>query len=235
MAKSALALDKPAPKDECFKARRASRDKPGPESCAVPSPADQIIDLYEHHALDWDRNRGRGLFEAAWLDRFLGALPAAPAAILDIGCGSAEPMARYLMEKGHRVTGVDASPSLIDICKDRFPDHDWLTADMRGLSLGRRFHGLLAWNSFFHLDYDDQRRMFPVFRAHAAENAALMFTSGPAQGEAIGSLQGKPLYHSSLDPSEYRRLLDENGFSVLAHIVEDPTCGGHTIWLARLR
>ena len=106
---------------------------------------------------------------------------------------------------------------------------------MRHLLLGRRFDGILAWDSFFHLRPDDQRRMFPVFRAHAAPRAALMFTSGPNHGVAIGSYQGEFLYHASLDAAEYRQLLDANGFDVVAHAVEDPSCGGHTIWLARLR
>jgi len=87
---------------------------------------------------------------------------------------------------------------------------------------------------FFHLCHDDQRNMFPVFRAHASPQAALMFTSGPAHGEAIGSFAGEPLYHASLDAAEYRSLLDRNGFRVVSHIVEDPDCGGHTIWLAQL-
>jgi hypothetical protein len=61
-----------------------------------------------------------------------------------------------------------------------------------------------------------------------------MFTSGPAHGEAIGSLGGELLYHASLDPAEYRSLLDLNGFRVVSHVVEDAGCGGHTIWLAQL-
>jgi hypothetical protein len=42
------------------------------------------------------------------------------------------------------------------------------------------------------------------------------------------------LYHASLDPAEYRSLLDLNGFDVASHVVEDAGCGGHTIWLAQL-
>ena len=61
-----------------------------------------------------------------------------------------------------------------------------------------------------------------------------MFTSGPAHGEAIGSFAGEPLYHASLDPSEYRSLLDRNGFDVVSQVAEDPACGGHTVWLAQL-
>jgi hypothetical protein len=33
---------------------------------------------------------------------------------------------------------------------------------------------------------------------------------------------------------EYRALLNANGFEVMAHMVEDPHCGNHTIWLAQL-
>jgi hypothetical protein len=105
---------------------------------------------------------------------------------------------------------------------------------MRTLSIDAMFHGLLAWNSFFHLTPADQRQMFPIFRRHAAEGAALMFTSGPAFGEAIGSLEGEPLYHASLNGEEYRQLLDDNGFAVLDHMIEDPDCGRLTVWIARL-
>lgn len=198
-----------------------------------PDPAaDNIIAHYERHAAAWDGDRGRSLFEKAWLDRFLG-LVSSGGALLDVGCGGGEPIARYLIERGHPVTGVDSSANLIDICKQRFPQADWAVADMRVLSLGRQFDGIVAWDSFFHLTPDDQRAMFPIFAAHAAPKATLMFTSGPAHGEAIGSYRGDPLYHASLDAAEYTRLLDDNGFAVVAHAVEDPACGGHTIWLAQ--
>jgi hypothetical protein len=104
---------------------------------------------------------------------------------------------------------------------------------MRTLSLGCLFDGVLAWDSFFHLSYDDQRRMFPIFQAHASTGAPLMFTSGPAHGVAVGTFGGEPLYHASLDAAEYLALLSEHGFAVMAHKVEDPACGGRTVWLAR--
>jgi SAM-dependent methyltransferase len=197
-----------------------------------PSEASGIIDLYQRKARDWAESRARGnLFEKPWLDRFRALLQASP--VLDLGCGSGEPMARYLIGLRHPVVGVDSSEAMIDFCRSRFPEQEWIVADMRKLALRRQFSGILAWDSFFHLCPDDQRRMFAVFREHAAPGAALMFTSGPAHGEAIGSFCGEPLYHASLDPDEYRSLLDRNGFRVVAHVVEDPDCGGHTIWLAQ--
>jgi SAM-dependent methyltransferase len=180
--------------------------------------ATRIIDLYQRKAQDWIESRASAsLFEKPWLDRFRALLPPA-APILDIGCGSAEPMAGYLIGLGHPVTGVDSSPAMVDACRRHFPMQEWIVADMRELAMPRQFSG----------------QMFPVFRQHASPRAALMFTSGPAHGEAIGSFGGEPLYHASLDPAEYRSLLDQNGFRVVSHVVEDPTCGGHTIWLAQL-
>jgi hypothetical protein len=194
--------------------------------------SEAIVDLYERHAQDFDRDRGRGLHEKAWLDRFLGCVRPC-GVVLDIGCGMAEPIAGYVIEAGFRVVGIDSSPSLIAMCRTRFPDAEWIVGDMRQLALNRRFDGLLAWDSFFHLKMDDQRAMFPRFAAHSLPGAPLMFTSGPVRGEAIGSYCGEPLYHASLDPSTYEQFLSINGFSVRAYLADDPDCGGHTVWLTQ--
>jgi SAM-dependent methyltransferase len=196
--------------------------------------AEDIIGLYERHAREWVGDRGRQgkFFEKGWLDRFTALLPAG-GTVLDLGCGPAKPMAAYLLAQGFDVCGVDSSPTMIALARTNFPDRQWIVADMRTLALGRRFAGVMAWDSFFHLAFDDQRRMFPIFHAHAAPGAPLLFTSGPRHGEAIGRLRGEPLYHASLAPDEYRSLLAANGFSVIAEKMEDMDCGGHSVWLAR--
>jgi SAM-dependent methyltransferase len=190
-----------------------------------------IVELYERHARDYDRDRTRTVAERAWLDRFLG-LVRPGGEILDIGCGMGEPIARYCMEAGVRVVGVDSSPTMIALCRERFPGAEWIVADMRALALGRQFDGLLAWDSFFHLSGEDQRGMFPRFAEHARPGAPLMFTSGTSEGELIGSYRGEPLYHASLDPGDYRRLLAANAFAVEMYVPNDPDCGEHTVWLA---
>jgi SAM-dependent methyltransferase len=194
--------------------------------------ADAIIDLYERHACRYIDDRTRvPSNESVWLERFSAFLPT-KGTVLDIGCGSGEPVARYLIDRGFEVEGVDTSPTLIAHCRERLPHQAWHVADMRSLDLGRTFHGILAWDSFFHLAHDDQRQMFSIFAQHAAAGAVLMFTSGAEHGEAIGSYRGEPLYHASLAPAEYRQSLNSHGWRVEADVVEAPDCGGHTVWLA---
>ena len=195
---------------------------------------ERIIALYDETADAWDEVRSRGLSppEIPHLDAFAAALPNS-ASVLDIGCGGGEPVAARLVARGLAVTGVDSSPNLIALARRRFPAAEWHVADMRHLALGRRFDPVLAWHSFFHLTADDQRAMFPVFAAHAAPGALLMFTSGTEAGEAIGEWQGEPLYHASLSPDDYRALLAAHGFKVLSYSPGDPPGIGPTVWLAK--
>ena len=200
--------------------------------------AGRIIGLYPRHGLAWEADRQAGHrrhpeMERSWLDRFLALAPPGP--MLDLGCGGGQPMAAYLVAQGRAVTGIDTAPALVALAQSRLPDQEWRVADMRGLDLGRRYAGILAWDSFFHLDFADQRAMFPVFQRHAQPGAALMFTSGPKHGVAMGGYAGEPLYHASLDPADYRALLNDHGFEVMDFRAEDPDCGGRTVWLARGR
>lgn len=196
-----------------------------------PSAAN-IIELYNLGAEAWDSVRAGNCIEQSWLARFLALTPH-KGDILDIGCGGGDPIAGDFLEKGYSVTGVDTSAPLLEKCRTRFPTGEWHLADMRTLALGKVFDALLAWDSFFHLTRSDQRKMFPLFHKHSHRGTALMFTSGPDNGEAIGEFLGKPLYHASLSNDEYRQLLAENGFVVRAQVNEDPECGGRTVWLAQ--
>ena len=139
------------------------------------------------------------------------------------------------MRTAYMSTGVNSSPTMISLCRQRLPDHEWIVADICRFELARRFDGILAWDSFFHLDHDHQRTMFAVFASHARPRTMLMFNSGPTHGEAIGSYRGDPLYHASLAPSEYRSLIEDAGFETVDYVAEDPRAGGRTVWLCRRR
>jgi SAM-dependent methyltransferase len=195
--------------------------------------ANGIVGHYERHALSWDADRRA----AGWIDRpciesFLSFLVRG-ATVLDLGCGGGSPVALHMVARGFRVTGVDSSPTLISLCRARMPDQEWIVGDMRSLALGRKFDAILAWDSFFHLRHSDQRTMFSVFARHAAPAAVLMFNAGFGHGEAVGSYRGDPLYHASLDASEYEFLLASCGFELIEHSIDDPAKGGRIFWLAR--
>jgi len=53
-----------------------------------------------------------GFRERVYVDRFI-TLAAPGAHVLDLGCGTGVPIARYLIDHGFRVTGVDSSHAML--------------------------------------------------------------------------------------------------------------------------
>lgn len=194
-----------------------------------------VLSIYDDIAEWFDSARNKSLFERDCLDFLLSYLSENPS-ILDLGCGTGEPIAQYLISMGCRITGVDGSPHMISLCRNRFPDHEWILQDMRQFQSPETFDAIIAWDSFFHLNRDDQREMFTVFTKYCRPQGILLFSSGSENEEAWSPMFGHDtaqMFHASLDTDEYRALLEKYGFVILKHKQSDPACGGHTYWIAQ--
>lgn len=192
----------------------------------------KVYEVYEE-IIDWfDDARTKSLMESEYLNLIVKTIPQ-EGSILDLGCGTGEPIAQFFIEKGFKVTGVDGSQKMIELCKKRFPSERWVVSDMREISLHQQFDAILAWHSFFHLDHDSQRNMFKVLESHIKPGGILAFTSGDEEGEVWSDNGGQQLYHASLSTKEYNSLLKSSSFKVLVHKVRDPECGEASVWVAQ--
>lgn len=193
---------------------------------------EKVYESYDE-IVDWfDDARTKTLMESEYLNLIVNSVPAGDS-VLDLGCGTGEPIAQFFINKGFKVTGVDGSKKMIELCKKSFPNEKWIVSDMREINLQQRFDVILAWHSFFYLDHDSQRKMFKIFDAHIKLGGILAFTSGEEEGEVWSDNGGQQLYHASLSTNEYEKLLHENSFKVLLHKVRDPECGEATVWVAQ--
>lgn len=188
-------------------------------------------EIYEAHARAYDQQRTKVFFEKDWLDRFIAYLPAG-GEVLDIGCGGGVPIAHYLLSQGFNLTGIDSSPTMIAISGSRFPDASWMVMDMRTLSLSQTFDGIIGWDSFFHLNPDEQRSTLDLFCRHLNPDGALLLTIGDEAGEVLGVVNGQRVYHSSLEPNEYQQILLAAGFARVTMVLCDEKCGEHSVLLA---
>lgn len=198
---------------------------------AMENLAASTVETYRRVARNFDENRSRDLFEKPWLDEFIEAFPTA-ARVLDVGCGSGAPIAAYLISQGLRVTGMDAAEPMLDIARHRFSDADWCLGDMRtGLPEGL-FHGVVAWNSFFHLTEEEQVPVLERFSKALLPKGRLLLTVGPEAGRAVGRVGGKWVFHASLSPEAYAEVLASVGLRVLKFVPEDASCRGHSVLMA---
>ncbi len=186
---------------------------------------------YEREASVWAERRDTSLWERPLLEACVaGRDPGLE--VLDLGCGSGQPIAEWFVQRGDHVTGVDGANSMITEMRDRVPSARAICADMRGLALDQAFDIILAFNSFFHLSEADQQAMFPIFAAHAKAGTRLLFTSGPGHGEVWGTVGSSEVYHMSLAPTAYRMLLKQHGFTECWFRPDDAALNGHSVWLA---
>ncbi len=187
--------------------------------------------VYSCKAEFWQSVRSRTGYENIWLDRFLEQLPK-PADILDLGCGTGDPIARYLLAHGHALTGVDYAPTMIEIAKARYPEARWYVSDMTVLPDLGLFDGILSWDGFFHLSISEQRMILPQYAKRLNSGGALLLTVGTQEGEVTGYIDDETVYHASLSPAEYIDILEHAGFADVAYQAEDPDCRGRSVLLA---
>lgn len=110
---------------------------------------------YNLIADEFDKDRNKSLREKKYLDSMISFLSPNDH-VLDIGCGMGEPIAKYFIEKGFHITGIDASSVLLEMAKNRFPHMDWLLGDMRTIEIKNKFQAVIGYDSFFHLPVADQ-------------------------------------------------------------------------------
>jgi SAM-dependent methyltransferase len=89
---------------------------------------------WETQARNWTAWVRKPGFDSYWRyrDAFFELVPTAGRATLDLGCGEGR-VSRDLVERGHRVTGIDASPTLLEAAREAHPEGRYLLADSADL------------------------------------------------------------------------------------------------------
>jgi len=100
--------------------------------------------------------------------------------VLELGCGSGRVLVP-VAQAGIAVTGLDPSPSMLELCRQRLAKEgltaELVSGDMRRFSLGRRFPLItIPFRPFQHLlEVDDQIACLAAVREHLALGGKLIF------------------------------------------------------------
>ncbi|QXT39726.1 class I SAM-dependent DNA methyltransferase [Gymnodinialimonas ceratoperidinii] len=144
---------------------------------------DKTISVYETRAESY---AGMGITptQAEALEVFTAALPAA-ADILDLGCGPGL-HARAMMELGHRVDGIDATPAFVDAAVSRGVSAQLGTFD--DITAHDAYDGIWASFSLLHAPRAEVPRHLRAL-AHALRPGGVLFLGmKTGEGEARDGL-----------------------------------------------
>lgn len=138
-----------------------------------------------------------------------------PGNVLDVGCGTALPNAKYLSEQGLHVTGIDASEEMIRLAKaHNIINADFYACDFFDFNPHKQFDGIIAWDSLFHFAKDQQALIYPKIFSMLKPGAHFLFTHGKLDNEHKDMMFGHPFYYSSLSKERLLDMLIRLGFQL---------------------
>ncbi|MFD9317571.1 class I SAM-dependent methyltransferase [Streptomyces sp. NPDC060053] len=115
---------------------------------------------------------------AAWARRLRAWLPERGCDLLDLGCGTGS-LSLLAAEQGHRVTGVDLSPAMIDLARAKLAGRDavFLLGDAAAPPVGeQRFDTLLVRHVLWTLP--DPARVLRLWRGLVRPGGRLVLVEG---------------------------------------------------------
>lgn len=185
---------------------------------------------YDRIAADFAKMRDSFYTEQKYLDIFIQYLDP-NSHILDVGCGSGYPIASYLVDKGFKVTGIDASKELLEIAKVNCPSMVTKYGDMRTIDINETFDAIIEWWAIFHLPKEDHLKMLSRFSTWLKKDGILHFTTGDREYvDKSSDMLNQELSFYSLDPTQYENYLNNNGYKIL---LKESDQEYHLVWLAK--
>lgn len=99
------------------------------------------------------------------------------ARILDAGCGAGEPVARYFVNRGDDVIGIDLSEGMLDLARQKVPEARYERMDLSDLGFPPEAFDLVASvYCLFHLDRSEHQKIFSGFARVLAPGGVLLAT-----------------------------------------------------------
>lgn len=131
---------------------------------------------------------------------------------LDVGCGTGRLMG-LLHRHGFRTDGVDASPAMVALARERHPDARLDQADIGQWDLPRSYDLIVAWDSIWHVPLAEQEGVLTKLCRGLAADGVLVFTTGGTDGpsEKQNSYMGPPIYHAALGLPRTLQILADAG------------------------
>ena len=174
---------------------------------------------YEEVAKSFAARRGASAVGLGTIQRWATQLPAG-ARVLDLGCGSGEPIAVELNRLGCRVAGIDASPTLIAAFHRRLSDAPWACEAVEDSRFfGSTFDAILAVGLLFLLPETAQKTLIGKVGDALEPDGHFLFTAPREACEWVDVLTGRKSV--SLGAGGYKRLLHRSGLDVVESHVDE--------------
>ena len=179
-----------------------------------------LQEIYDEFAETYEKNRG--LFDMTEVfDSFYGRLNVEEGRLLDIGCGAGEPFARFFIDRGWTVIGVDFSEQMIKLASKYIPEMQTIQADISEVEFEpNQFEAITAIYSLFHVSSNNHAALFDKFYRWLCPKGKALFTYATKEFTGCNEFDGykkfmeQDLYYSHKSPDKLYAELENTGFNI---------------------
>ena len=155
------------------------------------------------------------------LDSFYSILNLKKGKLLDLGCGSGEPVARYFADNSWSIVGVDFSEKMIELASKYVPEMQSIHADINEVEFeSNQFNAITASYSLFHLPAHTHAKIFENIYRWLQSTGKVLFTyateeyTGSEEFNGHKKFMDRELFYSHKKPEELYADLENIGFII---------------------
>ena len=194
-----------------------------------------LQEQYDHMAESYTESRS--LFDNTDQLEELAQLISPKSTILDLGCGTGLPVAKFFAEGGYNVTGIDLSDKMIRLAKENVPDAVFYTDNIINTDLSENsFDLIVSFYCLFHLRKEPQKVLFNKIMHWLKTDGYAYFTlatkeyTGQEDFEGTIHFENNILPYSHYSLAEYNKIFQDIGATLVS--MKKHTIGGETmLWV----
>jgi cyclopropane fatty-acyl-phospholipid synthase-like methyltransferase len=153
--------------------------------------------------------------------------------ILDLGCGSGKPIDRFLVNRGHKVIGVDISKKQIKLAKRNVPEARYVVKDISSLHKEEyNVDAVISFYTILHISRDNHQELFYIINSFLPEGGLILVTMASSEWEGIEDFYGVEMYWSHYGPEKNREIIERAGFEVILDEIDASRIDKHQVIMA---
>ncbi len=154
--------------------------------------------------------------------------------ILDLGCGSGKPVGLFLINKGHRVTGIDISEKQIELAMKNVPQAEYKVKDISKLK-EREYDvdAIVSLYTIIHIPRETHTELFQKINSFLPKGGLILVTMGSSEWEGTDDFYGVNMYFSHYGHETNSNIIENAGFEIILDEIDDTLKEYHQFILAR--
>jgi len=135
--------------------------------------------------------------------------------VLDAGCGTGVPIAKYLSQSGFEVIGIDISRVMVTAARKNVPGATFRQMNMMNTSFPpESFDGVISCYAIIHNPREKHANIFESFNTILRPGGIMLVSVASWAWEEFADYMGVDMYWSHYGPSKTESLITNAGFDI---------------------